>query len=96
MVELYSREGFSLYVSDSDYYDYKYDERVEVTDNFGYKYWMEKFSVANVRKRKTIPARFFLNNPYTEHNIRVYLEEISGGNVILKDFNNMIIFVEGA
>ena len=88
MVELYSREGFSLYVSDCDYYNYKHDERVEVTDNFGYKYWMEKFSVANMRKRRTIPARFFLNNPYTEHNIRVYLEEISGGNVILKDFNN--------
>ena len=88
MVELYSREGFSLCVSDSDYYNYECNERVEVTDNFGYKYWMEKFSVSNVRKRKTIPARFFDSNPYTEHNIRVYLEEISGGNVVLKDFNN--------
>lgn len=87
MVELYSYEGFSLYVSDCDYYNYKHDERVEVTDNFGYKYWMEKFSISNVRKRRTTPARFFLNNPYTEHNIRVYLEEISGGNVVLKDFN---------
>jgi hypothetical protein len=38
------------------------------------------------KKRKTIPARFFLGNPYTKYNIKLYLEKISNKKISVLDF----------
>lgn len=57
-------------------------------DNDGYRYFFNKSNIRNIKKRNTIPARFFLGNPYTEHNIKLYIEKISNGDIALIDFNN--------
>lgn len=88
MVEVYSFNDFSIYTTESNYSLYKEDVRVEMVDNEGYKYFFRKYNIGNIRKRKTIPARFFDLNPYTEDNIRLHLQRVSKGNVTLEDFKD--------
>lgn len=90
MIEIYSFDNFSLYTSKDNFKLYKSNSKtkIEVVDNDGYKYSIARYNVYNIKRRKTYPARFFNLNPYTEYNIRLYLENISNNNVILENFNN--------
>lgn len=86
MVEVYSFNNFSIYTTEDNYPLYKEDVRVEMVDNEGYKYFFRKYNIKNIKRRKTIPAKFFNLNPYTEYNIRLYLQRVSNNNVVLEDF----------
>lgn len=88
MIEIYSFDNFHLYVLEKDIDKLTIKDRVYMFDNEGYKYFFNKSNISNIKKRKTIPARFFNLNPYAEYNIKLYLEKVSDGNVILEDFNN--------
>lgn len=43
-------------------------------DENGYMYFYSKSNISCLKRRNGVPAKFFLNNPYTEHNIKNYLK----------------------
>lgn len=81
-------EQFGLFtVNGSDLYSITVDRKIELEDPDGYRYYLAKENLSVVGRRGSVPARFFNLNPFTEYNIRNYLNAVLGGNVSLKSFN---------
>lgn len=67
---------------------YGCEEKLELIDEDGYKYFL---SIANLRclfKRDGIPCKFFNNNPFTKENIETYISENIGDHIKIIDFMN--------
>ena len=88
MIEICSFDNFTLYALEEDINNITVNNKIYMFDNDGYKYFFNKSNINNIKKRHTIPARFFLGNPYTEYNIGLYLRKVSDRNVVLESFNN--------
>lgn len=88
MIELCSFNNFTLYTSKEDYKNFTTKNKIDMIDNEGYKYFLNKSNISVIKRRKTVPARFFDLNPYTEDNITLYLKKKTNGEIYVLDFCN--------
>lgn len=89
MVELCSFNNFTLYTSEKDYKNFTKQNKIDMIDNEGYKYFLSRGNISVIKRRKRIPARFFNLNPYTEDNIVLYLKKETNGEIYVLDFCNV-------
>lgn len=88
MIEICSFNSFTLYTSEEDYKNLTKQNKIDMIDNEGYKYFLSRGNVSVIKRRKRIPARFFHLNPYTEDNIVLYLKKETNGEIYVLDFCN--------
>ena len=88
MVELCSFDNFTLYTSEDDFKNFTTKNKIDMVDNEGYRYFLDKGNVSCIKRRQTIPARFFNLNPYTKDNIMLYLKKKTNGEIYVLDFCN--------
>lgn len=88
MIEVYSFNNFILYASEDDFKNFTTKNKIDMVDNEGYRYFLNKGNVSCIKRRQTIPARFFDLNPYTEDNIMLYLKKKTNGEIYVLDFCN--------
>ena len=62
--------------------------KVDFIDNDGYMYTLSKNLIVSAAFKNSKFARFFKGNPHTEHNINIYLADISGGDVCIEKFES--------
>lgn len=70
----------------SDKSEYTADEKLILTDEDGYKYFL---SIGNLRcllGRGGTPCKFFNNNPFTYENIELYISKNIGEHIVVVDF----------
>ena len=89
MVELCSFNDFTLYTSEEDYKNFTKQNKIDMIDNEGYKYSLNRGNVSVIKRRKRVPARFFNLNPYTEDNIVLYLKRETNDKIYVLDFCNV-------
>ncbi|MDY8021271.1 hypothetical protein [Paenibacillus polymyxa] len=61
------------------------DVRSTYVDDLGYKYELSLENLKVIERRNSKPAKFFRNNPYTHHNILLYIGLHSNGVTLLSD-----------
>ena len=88
MIEVYSFNNFILYASEDDFKNFIAKNKIDMVDNEGYRYFLNKGNVSCIKRRQTIPARFFNLNPYTKDNIMLYLKKKTNGEIYVLDFCN--------
>ena len=88
MVELCSFDNFTLYTSEDDFKNFTTKNKIDMVDNEGYRYFLDKGNVSCIKRRQTIPARFFNLNPYTKVNIIIKIKKKTNGESYVLDFCN--------